>query len=112
MAATPRRSAPPSPGCEPSPATSAPGRRPSPGDAHAGRTETSLQLALTPGRVLLQGAVAGVTEPVRELLGALRAGGVAAVSPNGVLGDPSGASAGEGEQLLRDAVDALHRWIG
>ena len=32
----------------------------------------------------------------------LRAGGVRAVSPNGVLGDPAGASAAEGAALLRD----------
>ena len=35
----------------------------------------------------------------------LRAGGVRAVSPDGVLGDPAGASADEGRQLL-DAMVA------
>ena len=34
----------------------------------------------------------------------MRTGGVAAVSPNGVLGDPAGASAEEGERLLRRLV--------
>ncbi|MCU1692331.1 MAG: mycofactocin system creatininase family protein [Frankiales bacterium] len=80
------------------------------GDAHAGRTETSLQLALDPSRVGTP--VAGVTAPVRELLPALRAGGVRAVSPNGVLGDPAGASAEEGRRLLDEAVEALDRWLG
>jgi len=83
-----------------------------PGDAHAGRTETSLQLALSPQRVLLAHAVAGATAPLADLLPQLTAGGVAAVSPTGVLGDPAGASAAEGERLLDAAVDALHRWLG
>jgi mycofactocin system creatininase family protein len=84
------------------------------GDAHAGRTETSMLLALAPGLVRLDAAAAGNTAPLTELLPALRSGGVAAVSPNGVLGDPAGASAEEGERLL-DAMasqlrTALSRW--
>jgi mycofactocin system creatininase family protein len=77
------------------------------GDAHAGRTETSLLLALHPDRVHLDACAPGNQRPVRELMPALRAGGVAAVSPNGVLGDPRGASAAEGARLLQVAVDAL-----
>jgi mycofactocin precursor peptide peptidase len=69
-------------------------------DAHAGRTETSLVLALAPELVRHNEAVAGVTTPLHELVGTLRAHGVAAVSPNGVLGDPTGASAEEGRELL------------
>ena len=38
---------------------------------------------------------------------ALRAGGVAAISPNGVLGDPTGASAEEGTALLDRLTDDL-----
>ena len=60
------------------------------GDAHAGRTETSMLLALDPALVRTDAAAAGNTAPLRELMPALRAGGVAAVSPNGVLGDPAG----------------------
>jgi creatinine amidohydrolase len=70
------------------------------GDAHAGRTETALQLALHPDRVRLEDQAAGNPRPVRELLPQLMAGGVIAVSPNGVLGDPAGATAAEGERLL------------
>jgi creatinine amidohydrolase len=77
------------------------------GDAHAGRTETSLQLALAPGRVRLGRAAAGNRRPVGELLPDLRASGVAAVSPNGVLGDPAGASAAEGEALLAGLTASL-----
>jgi creatinine amidohydrolase len=72
-------------------------------DAHAGRTETSLLLALDAGRVRIDAAEPGPTAPFPELIGALRDGGVRAVSPNGVLGDPSGASAREGHELF-DAI--------
>jgi creatinine amidohydrolase len=50
-----------------------------------------------------------------ELLPALRTGGVAAVSPNGVLGDPAGASVDEGFELLHglvaDLVTAVEAWL-
>jgi creatinine amidohydrolase len=61
---------------------------PAGGDAHAGRTETALLLALAPAAVRAEAAEPGATVPLAELLPALRAGGVAAVSPNGVLGEP------------------------
>lgn len=95
------------------------------GDAHAGRTETSLILALeasdspdrgrpsssagSPGSPAGRGclAEAGNTAPLAELIDDLRAGGVRAVAPNGVLGDPAGASAEEGRALLGAAVDDL-----
>ena len=77
------------------------------GDAHAGRTETSLLLALAPELVRLDAASAGNTAPLAELLGELRSGGIAAVSPNGVLGDPAGATAEEGERLLGEMTDRL-----
>jgi creatinine amidohydrolase len=83
------------------------------GDAHAGRTETSLLLALDPALVR-PARPAGSTAPLADLMPALRAGGVAAVSPNGVLGDPAGASAEQGEELLAAMVEgltaALARW--
>jgi creatinine amidohydrolase len=70
------------------------------GDAHAGRTETSLMLHVEPEGVREELAVAGETSPIGGLLPRLRAEGVRAVSPDGVLGDPSGASAAEGAELL------------
>jgi len=73
------------------------------GDAHAGRTETSVMLHLDPDRVRLDAAVAGDTRPLADLLPDLMARGVRAVSPSGVLGDPTGASAEEG----RRTVDAM-----
>jgi mycofactocin precursor peptide peptidase len=81
------------------------------GDAHAGRTETSVQLALSPARVRSALAAAGNTADVRTLLPAMQDGGVRAVSPNGVLGDPAGASAAEGLALLDAAADDLCAFV-
>jgi len=77
------------------------------GDAHAGRTETSLMLHLYPSVVRLELAEAGATESLAELLPAMRTGGVRFVSPNGVLGDPRGASAEEGAELFAALITAL-----
>ena len=77
------------------------------GDAHAGRTETSLMLHVEPGVVREALAAAGETAPIAALLPRLRAEGVRAVSPDGVLGDPAGATAAEGAQLLEVLVDRL-----
>jgi mycofactocin precursor peptide peptidase len=74
-------------------------------DAHAGHTETSIQLALDPARVRADQAEPGNLAPLPDLMPRLRSGGVAAVSPNGVLGDPSTATAAEGAALL-DALTA------
>lgn len=84
------------------------------GDAHAGRTETSLLLALAPGAVRSAAAEPGEARPLDEIMPALRSGGVSAVSPNGVLGDPTGANAAEGERLLDalavDLAQAVAAW--
>jgi mycofactocin system creatininase family protein len=84
------------------------------GDAHAGRTETSLLLALSADAVRLGAAEPGETAPLAALMGELRRNGVAAVSANGVLGDPAGASADEGERLLdqlaADLVASVEAW--
>nr|WP_228499089.1 mycofactocin biosynthesis peptidyl-dipeptidase MftE [Nocardioides agariphilus] len=74
-------------------------------DAHAGRTETSLMLHLAPESVRLEHAEAGNIEPIGALIAALTCSGVAAVSANGVLGDPAGASAEEGRRVLAAMVD-------
>lgn len=84
------------------------------GDAHAGSSETSLMLAVRPEAVVLEYAAAGDTRPLAELLPVLRADGVAAVSANGVLGDPRGATAADGTAILdalaRDLDEAVTRW--
>ena len=76
-------------------------------DAHAGSAETSVMLALQPERVRLDRAEFGATEPMNELLDAMRSGGVAAVSPNGILGDPTTATPEAGEVILAGWVDEL-----
>jgi len=78
------------------------------GDAHAGRSETSVMLALAPGAVRLDAAERGEVRPLDEILPLLRERGVRAVSANGVLGDPAGASAAEGERLLARLTDGLN----
>ncbi|MGO1768636.1 MAG: mycofactocin biosynthesis peptidyl-dipeptidase MftE [Microbacterium sp.] len=87
----------------------APGRRGAglPADAHAGRTETSLLLHLAPDLVRTERIEQGQTAPLAELLPRMRSGGVRAVSPNGVLGDPRGASAEEGRELLAAIVSSV-----
>ncbi len=77
------------------------------GDLHAGRTETSLMLAVAPDRVRLGDAVAGDTRPIGTLLPLLERGGVRSVSRSGVLGDPTGSTAAHGRALLQAAVDDL-----
>jgi mycofactocin system creatininase family protein len=84
------------------------------GDAHAGRTETSILLALDPSVVRMDAAEVGNVAGLRELMPALTAGGVRAASPNGVLGDPRSATAADGEELLAGIVADLRyrlaRW--
>jgi mycofactocin precursor peptide peptidase len=84
------------------------------GDAHAGRIETSLMLALRGDAVALADAARGNVRPIAELMPTLRRDGVAAVSSNGVLGDPAGATADEGsallEALVADLADAVQSW--
>jgi len=77
------------------------------GDAHAGRTETSLMLAIRPDLVRWQAVEAGDSRPLADILGDLRSGGVMAVSANGVLGDPTAATLDEGIRLLDLLTDDL-----
>ena len=81
------------------------------GDAHAGRTETSVMLAIRPDLVRLDRLEPGDQRPLAEIASSLRAGGVAAVSPSGVLGDPTAATLSEGNRLLELLVDDLTRLI-
>jgi creatinine amidohydrolase len=84
------------------------------GDAHAGRTETSLLLALAPETVRLEAAEPGNVRPLAAVIGELRRHGVGAVSRNGVLGDPTGATAEEGQELLQtlaaDLIASVEAW--
>lgn len=78
-------------------------------DAHAGHTETSVLLHISPEVVRSAAAVAGNSAPLAELMPAMRAGGVAAVSPVGVLGDPTTATVADGQRYFADMVDGCAR---
>ena len=71
-------------------------------------------LAIAPERIRMEEAAPGDIRPIDELLTLLRSGGVRSVSANGILGDPTGASADEGRTLLdaaaADLVDAVARF--
>lgn len=83
-------------------------------DAHAGHTETSVLLHLCPALVLADRLAPGNTEPLVALMPALRRAGMAAVSPSGVLGDPTTATAEEGERIfsgmVQDCLLRVRRW--
>lgn len=82
------------------------------GHPHAGRPETAMQLALRPDTVAMDRSVPGEMRPLAELMPALRAGGVRAVSASGILGDPAGATAAEGEALLERLATAVAAEVG
>jgi creatinine amidohydrolase len=75
------------------------------GDGHAGFTETSLMLHLTPDRVNMARAAPGNIAPLEELLPVLVVDGVRAVSPSGVLGDPTAATAEAGRRVLQTMIE-------
>lgn len=83
-------------------------------DAHAGRTETSVIAHLDPGVVDWDRVTTGRTTPLGELVSELRSHGVRAVSENGVLGDPTDASAERGGEIFErwqsDLHDSIIRW--
>lgn len=83
-------------------------------DAHAGHAETSVLLYLSPGDVLTDRWLVGNGAPLPELLPVMRRGGVAAVSRTGVLGDPTTATAADGERIFAEMVNGcvcrVTRW--
>lgn len=83
-------------------------------DLHAGWAETSVMLALDPSLVDLGSLGDGESGAVGVDRTVLRSRGVAAVSANGVLGDPVSATADAGRAMLdawtRDLTAAYDRW--
>src|SRR3546814_4025038 len=77
-------------------------------DLHAGHTETSLMLHLRPESVHMERAEPGNTAPLQQILTDLITGGIAAVSPNGVLGDPTRATADHGVEVLAAMIEEIH----
>jgi mycofactocin precursor peptide peptidase len=84
------------------------------GDAHAGHTETSVLLHLSPCDVLTEEIRAGNSAPLADLMPGMSRGGIAAVSEVGVLGDPTTAHADDGARLfgemVRDCLERIERW--
>ncbi len=77
------------------------------GGLHAGEWETSLMLAIHPDLVRMEQAEAGFTGDVQEAIGSMFQGGVASISENGTIGDPSRASAEHGERYWAAIVDLV-----
>ena len=81
------------------------------GDAHAGHTETSVLLHISPEVVRTGEWVIGNETPLADLMPRLRNGGVSAVSPVGVLGNPTTASADEGSRIFAEMVESCRRRV-
>jgi mycofactocin system creatininase family protein len=80
------------------------------GDLHAGWSETAVLRHLRPGTIPADPLSSGPS----PTLAALQEHGVRALSPNGVLGDPNGATAEAGADLvdgwIADLADAVEQW--
>lgn len=80
-------------------------------DAHAGHTETSVLLHISPDDVRIDERISGNKAPLAELLPQMRSGGVAAVSEVGILGDPTTATAEDGGRIFAEMVNGCLRRI-
>jgi creatinine amidohydrolase len=80
-------------------------------DAHAGHTETSVLLHISPADVSIDDRVPGNSAPLGQLLPAMRQGGIAAVSEVGILGDPTTATAEEGVRIFAEMVDGCSQRV-
>ncbi len=84
------------------------------GDSHAGRTETSMMLHIDADAVRVDRIEPGSTARWREIGPTVVAEGLSAVSPNGILGDPTGANADEGAGivagLVAELIEHADRW--
>jgi len=76
-------------------------------DLHAGWTETSVMLHLAPDLVDESAIEPGAIGDRSTLIAAMRTGGIVAVSGNGVVGDPRGATAAEGDRIFATWVESL-----
>lgn len=75
---------------------------------HAGENETALMLALEPDLVRRDRFAAGYVGPLgEEQIRIVLGEGMPALTPNGVLGDPTDATAGHGEAYLELFADFL-----
>jgi mycofactocin system creatininase family protein len=80
-------------------------------DMHAGHTETSLMLHLAPGTVRMDLAEVGAVGDSEILIERMRTGGIKEVSSNGVVGDPTNATAAHGATMLSFYADHLSKLL-
>jgi creatinine amidohydrolase len=81
-------------------------------DIHAGGLETSQMLHLWGGeRLPFDAALEGYTAAEPGWLDRMFADGVAALSENGILGRPAGATAAAGDAIFAALADELTTWI-
>ena len=76
-------------------------------DMHAGATETSVMMHIASHAVRNSQRVVGNTRNARELMEDMRRGGVRSVSPNGVLGDATRATAERGQEIFTRYCSSL-----
>lgn len=76
-------------------------------DLHAGRVETSVMLHVAADLVDDARIEPGAVGDAADLIARMRDGGVAAVSANGIVGDPRGANATEGAAIHTAWTTAL-----
>lgn len=89
-------------------------------DMHAGHTETSLMLHIAPDKVLTDRIERGTIGESSDLVAQMREKGVAGVSVNGVLGDPTTATKEHGVAVMKlysshlaSHLDELcNKWLG
>ncbi len=74
------------------------------GGLHAGEWETSMVTAIHPELVHLQRGEAGYTGDMEAAVGAIFDSGVQAISANGVIGDPTRATAEHGERYWDEVL--------
>ncbi len=77
------------------------------GGVHAGEWETSMLLAIRPELVHLERGEPGYTGDPQAAVGAIFGAGVHSVSENGVIGDPSRASAEHGARYWDEALAVI-----
>ena len=81
------------------------------GGLHAGEWETSMLMSVHPELVHLERGEPGYTGSMEDALGAIFESGVHALAPNGVIGDPTRASAEHGarywDTIMAVTIDAI-----
>jgi creatinine amidohydrolase len=82
------------------------------GGLHAGEWETSMMLTIHPELVKMDRAQAGYTGDLETAVGSMFAGGVASISENGAIGDPTRASAEHGERYWAAIEEIVVAQVG